>query len=1133
MIPLDCNQPPPSGRVLIEASAGTGKTYSIANLFLWFVLKGIPPSEILVVTFTEAATQELKQRLRLRLDDAYSSIDNPESEWGALLAAARDAYDTDIEVQRRMLRSALLCFDEAAIYTIHGFCQRVLREQAFECGQLFEQELLTDDSILLEELVDDFIRRNSYKKLHLVPGLRREPLLRLSRLLKKQPDLKPDPLESFDLAAFETLLFSEELVERAGQLQDFKWRKNSLYSPFQWAAELEAFRQSYKDDATVAMREHCKLFSAVSITKAALKACKDAGLNQHAFFDLCDAFYGSEQCWWERLFIAGFHGDLEQIKKKRGVMTYDDLLLRLQAALDGSGGDALCEALRQRYRVALVDEFQDTDPIQYDIFQRIFSESEAFYMIGDPKQSIYRFRGADIHAYLLAGHQAESQLTLDTNYRSASGMVEAVNAFWTGQPGSDNPFAQEGISFFPVLGNQDEQRVFYDSSAALQLCMLSSEEKLKTDAVSKWVAAEMLNLLGQGSDPLVPADLAVLVRSNSQANEMCRRLRDLNVPAVVQNSGNVFQSVEAEDMEWLMQAFMQPSEKSLLALLISPLGCMTIQKAYDLSDQQRLVWLDKMLHYQDCWQRQGLLPAFNLYIEENGRLQHILARTGGERSMTNYEQLVELLHREEQAEGLSPEVLISRLRQRRSDQDAAADDAWLQRLDRDDDAVRVMTVHKSKGLEFNVVFAPYLWSKAMPRRPSGAFDVNDAGRLVLELGDSPNFEDRKALLQEAELGEQLRLLYVALTRAVQRCYLLCGPFSTAAKKAQDGALAWLAGDDGVESAWENLAAEHPDCIGFNHCSIDELSLGSWNPQLEANPDLSCASLPELEDDGWGVGSFSWLTRGGMHERPRDRDAADEKPIETKEAERQYAFPRGASAGNCVHDLFERHFRGESQHYADCLARQGLLPRDETLRKQRMDLLHDWSLQVLACPLQCNGDTFRLGDIPTVDALPEMEFYYHLEKINPGELAKLFRDHGSSDLVRAFADQVESLNFDLKKGAMNGFIDLVFRRDGQYFILDWKTNHLGNSPDSYLGELLADCMWEHRYILQYHIYVLALHLYLRQCLPDYSYEQHFGGVIYAFVRGMEPDCPGSGIYVDCPTEAMIEGMTDLLIRGNHA
>ena len=798
---------------LVEASAGTGKTYTLTELYLRLLLEaGLAPESILVMTYTKAATAELKGRIRQRMLDVRAQLD------GISPLQSDESESDDIgefEMARKRLDLAIASFDQAAVYTIHGFCQRVLTEQAFETGQSFRVELVADQSERLQQIADDFWRREMARLPALfLEAFRRqiptpEALLARLRVAQGKPYLRvrarpwPEGMAALEVVACRQrdalrALWQEEAVAIQSLLSDKQVMNGKRYRAdwvTGWCRQMAQW---------LAMTPYTEPFDKVErFTPDFIAQSVKAGqaVPSHVFFTrLAEYLIQVERCVeaYRQAFVAlqarfydYLQAELPGRQAEAGEWSYDDLLLQLQQALRGGEGEQLAALLRRRYPAALVDEFQDTDPVQYEILQRIYQGGDLpVFLVGDPKQAIYSFRGADIFAYLKARQAAGAAVhSLDNNWRSANGLIQAVNRLFEAVA---RPFYYPQIAFHPVKTARREMAVLSvrgDPNAPLRIWWLPFDRQTPLEDVRSAVAeataeeiARLLNLAGRGAAWIGTAalrggDFAVLVRTHQQAERIAKALRQRGIHAVRNNQQSVYWSDEAEALERLLMALLEPQRGGLLrAALATPLLGWDGARidALNRDDTALGEIATRFFEFHRLWRSQGFIVMFRrLMMAEQVEIR-LLDDQDGERRLTNLTHLAELLHQQDSTARPGMEGLVKWFGRQR--QSASRDEERLLRLESDSHLVKIDTLHGSKGLEYPIVFCPFLWDESPPRpddRPYLFHDPQAAYAPILEIGSKRYDEDRQHQREEA-LAESLRLLYVALTRARHRCYLPWG-----------------------------------------------------------------------------------------------------------------------------------------------------------------------------------------------------------------------------------------------------------------------------------------------------------------------------------------------------------------------
>lgn len=1168
---LDPQTLPLFGERLIEASAGTGKTFTIGALYLRLLLglgreaafpRPLTVEEILVVTFTEAATEELRGRIRanihgLRIACVRGKSDNPL--FTALMAEIDDRADAAAQ-----LLAAERQMDEAAIYTIHGFCQRMLTHNAFESGMLFEQTLVQDELPLRRQACADFWRRHCYP---LPLGVARavsqewsgpEALLAdLSGYLHGEaPTLRQPPKDG------ETVLMRhEQIVARidaikaqwraAGSLEALigqsgvdkrsyssKHLPNWLTKVGEWAAqetqdyqlpkELDKFRQS-----------------------VLLEKTKKGEPPRHPLFSAIDELFAEPLTLRDLIMaraLSEIRTSIQQEKRQRAELGFDDLLSRLDSALQSGGGEQLAQAIRQRYPVAMIDEFQDTDPQQYRIFQKIYVGRPdcGLLLIGDPKQAIYAFRGADIFTYMRARSDVNAHYTLDTNWRSSPMMIASVNQLFSQV---DKPFLFDQIPFIEVSAAEKNQGLAFElhdkPQPAMQFWLQQGEGVGVSDyqqMMARLCAAQIRDWLGAGQReqawlndgknrrPVQASDITVLVRSRNEAALVRDALSALSIPSVyLSNRDSVFDTPEAKDLLWLLQAVLAPEqERTLRSAMATGLMGLDAPTLDGLSRDER-AW-DALVvefdQYRTQWLRRGVLPMLSEVMKRRQLAENLLASPGGERRLTDVLHLGELLQ-EAAAQLDSEHALVRWLAQQIAQPNRQSDNQQL-RLESDRHLVQVITIHKSKGLEFDLVWLPFVGN--FRQQQQALYHDRHSFQALLDLNAN---EESQAWAEEERLAEDLRLLYVALTRSVYHCSIGIAPLIQGTRKKQGdtdlhrSALGYLvqagqAGDalylherlqrlagDGVALAVVETPDEHP-----------------WQPNTAAAETLAAKHFTRQIQDFWRVTSYTGLQQHGaglMQDLlPRlDIDAAGEQAEDSEPALTPHTFPRGAAPGTFLHSLFE------TLDFTQPLDAEWLLAQlqQQGFADHWQPVLLAWMQVLLTTPLNDSGVT--LSALTPQHKQAELQFYLPINRpLQAPALDALVKRH---DPLSA---RCPALDFHKVQGMLKGFIDLVFCWQGKYYLLDYKSNWLGEDSSAYTRPAMEQAMAEHRYDLQYQLYTLALHRYLRHRLPDYDYQRHFGGVIYLFLRGVDAQHPGNGIFACRPEQSLVEGM-DRLFSGETA
>lgn len=1196
-ISFDLLNSPLDGMNLIEASAGTGKTFTIAGLFLRLILeKGFLVNEILVVTFTEGATAELKERIRNGLQTALNAITKGRADEAFMQGLVRRHEESRLKARVR-LEEALRQFDDAAIHTIHGFCGRILQENTFETGLPFGMELTADEEKVREEILLDFWRRHICQVsplFFLYTQANRGRLEDLQRLVMEQaldPSLKiiPEEVGKVDTAYEEkAFLSSFHALQKAWQkdraeveriltshraLNRNKYRKTSI--PL-WMEEMDDFFRGGKR-APVLPPSFSKF--TIREIRLSIKKGKEGGEAwDYPFFKKCDLLSEIseklEQAFAVRLVeikrdLLGYMAkELVTRKESRRILFFDDLLTRLWLSLSGRGGDGLLSQIRSRFRAALIDEFQDTDPLQYAIFKKTFdSEGKILFMIGDPKQAIYGFRGADVFAYMKGARDAQSRFGLPQNWRSSPELIEAINAIFGNKA---RPFLYREIPFHAAKPayRKDIDQLTLDGKEAhsFQLWFWPQEDggggkplpkEAGRRAVAEAVAWEIGRLvsLGQqgraliGNKAVSPKDIAVLVRKNRDATLMQQHLSALRVPSVLHSTGNVFDTHEARELEGVLAGIVRALEESRLmtALSTDMLGFKGDALDAMIKDaslmEARVV---KIREYHKLWRRGGFYRMFRRLITEENILPRLMGYPNGERRVTNLLHLAELLHQSALKERFSMEGHLKWLKGQRA---RPRGEEHLLRLESDENAVKIMTIHKSKGMEYPIVFCPFSWDGF--KVPSGGpFLFHDPERdrhLTLDLGSTKR-DDNRALAEEESLSENLRLLYVALTRAKVCCYLVWGRFNQSAssapaylfhhpkepshRKVVEDTEHWVKRLDSM-AMLQDLDRLNVDAKGAIYVTDPpKKALPSLSPLGEASQPLFLRSFESKIDRSWRIASFSSLISGlpaAADWADRDEDnISDPVPalVERRSEEFQegadlFSFPTGTRTGIFFHDLLEHFdFTEKNPGLVGDLVVSKLYEHSLDLT-WRDAIVHSLD-RVVSVALKMGKEEFSLSQISQQQRLNEVAFYYPIKRASPQKMSKLMTPWGTGL-------QKGRVTFSPFRGFMKGYIDLIFEHGGRYYLVDWKSNYLGNHFEDYGPKALARAMIKGHYVLQCHIYALALYQYLKYRVPGFHYDTHYGGIFFVFLRGLDPNRGQTyGIYRDRPPEEQLNTwVTDLI------
>jgi exodeoxyribonuclease V beta subunit len=1206
---LDALTFPLHGSRLIEASAGTGKTWTIAALYLRLVLahggdaafaRPLLPNEILVMTFTRAATRELSNRVRERLVQAAAWFRGEREVDDPYLEQLVDSYAGESErlVAAHRLVLAAETMDEAAIFTIDAWCQRMLREHAFDSGSLFDEELVSDERALFEDAAHDYWRQHVYplnsQALAAVLDTWRdvESLKAAVRDLAQRTAVlgAPDPEPLAALVARVQRAQQAELArlkggwsERADEMERWiaghrqanpkcfngnKMRADSLVKWFEglraWANDPAMLHPDISDTAWKRLTPDGIMDAFSKDFSAAVPDCFDATAA------LREALQAIDPLAHALLRHAAGHiaARMAELKQRTRQFGFADMLVRLKEALEGPNGEALRRRIVTQYPVALIDEFQDTSPDQYRIFDLLYrvadnDPGQGLFLIGDPKQSIYGFRGADIHSYLAARRAtAGRHYQLGTNFRSTAALVEAVNRLFQHaeghgehpgyaagafrfRKGEVNPLPFEAVK----AAGRKAQLVGVDGPyQALAMCAAEAED-MKMDEYREFFAEhcaehivkllndERVGLLEDGRfTRLMPADIAILVRDRREAAAIRHALMRRRVASVyLSDKDSVVESEEAHDVLRWLHAVANPLDGQLARAALAtrtaglPLAELARLSSDETAWEERVEQL-KTLH--TCWQRQGVLAMLRRFIHELGLPARLLREPGGERRLTNLLHLAELL--QEASTQLDGEQALIRWFAEQVEGLGEGGDERVLRLESDAELVKVITVHKSKGLEYPLVYLPFaVTARKTDKRNRTFFEyVDEEGGRRIDLALS---DEALQAVDRARLEEDLRLLYVALTRA--RHFLWLGVAAIAASKKgenrlHESALGYLLGG-GSPVASSDLHAHlqrlRGDCGGIALHTLDPLDGCTVLDRVETRaPLVEPAPFDAQFERNWSVGSFTSITRHTVAAPPPQR-AAEETLLEEDEvavaAPRGedapwHRFPRGSVPGNFLHEQLEWIGQEGFAIVDDPNFDARLAQRIERAGwGNRLDDALAWLKTVVTTRLPPLGASLSEIAAP----LPEMEFWFPSEGLAVGELDRLCRRRLLGNTPRPTLPEREL------HGMLKGFADLVFEHEGRYWVLDYKSNALGNGDAAYTRRAMEEGMAGHRYDIQGAIYMLALHRLLRSRLGDaYDPAAQLGGAIFLFLRGIANTATHGCCLLE-PDLALLDGLDRLLAR----
>nr|WP_314738736.1 exodeoxyribonuclease V subunit beta [uncultured Haemophilus sp.] len=1205
-LPLNCSS-------LIEASAGTGKTHTIKNLYLRLLLgishndeplQPLTVEQILVVTFTKAATEELKDRIRENIQQCYAffsaQLNGQAVENNDFFADLYEQVEKKEEALLR-LRIAEREIDLASVFTIHSFCQKMLYQFAFDSGISFEFELQQNEQHLLERLAQEVWREQFYPmsldETAVVAEELKTPQNTLEAvrayLTEALPDLSAEQQsinEQFTshLQGYQQLLVEvrqywqthrAEIVEpiifelnkkyKTGEKKALNRRSYQMRYVENWLKSLDAWAES---NAIYFPTDHFSRFCQDFLVE---KAEEGAEPLSSAHFAKNQAFLTAYQTQYENKqkslllyqFLMRLREKLADYKASHTEKSFDDLLIMLNQALKGSRGKQLASQIRQQFPFAMIDEFQDTDQTQYDIFRQIYmadeGQNQGFIMIGDPKQSIYKFRGADIFTYLEAASHADEQRTLDKNWRSLPKVVDAVNQLFAFPADCEHPpFLYNGIAFQPVQAKTATDNLIgsenvvcylqpeFDESEAAEHCADQIQQQLQAMQVGE---IYLQNVKDQSSTLFEAKDIAVLVRSVNQAKLIKKALAKRGLKSVfLSERSRVYESEIAPELAWLLKACLNPyHQNTLLCTLGSSLWGLTAAQIYQLKNDEREweSYVDKFVHYQEVWQKQGVLPMLHQLFLQEGIIERLKARPNADRLLTDLFHLAEILQSAMQE--VENESSLVRWYEQTLNDAENGDDTHTLRLESEEALIKIVTIHGSKGLQYPIVWLPFIGKNSASVKASALSLYHDENaQKHWDFGG--NNEEIKTLKNKAEFAEDLRLLYVALTRAESQLnlilparfqkgwnsvhYLLSNGEIALNEKAEttQETTAYLAekGLDCEVKVLEETAQERywsPEQESPISLQVREFNytIATTQGQITSFSALSNYNDWALDTHGKGQAQEDYLAQIGDFTQDYDNQTASEEAIfeqleqageiepENANSLNAYQFPHSTKVGNILHRFWE-HF-----DFEQAVTTEDVAPICEQLNldEKWLEPLQEWLEQVRSTPF--SPDEFALSEISSATRLNEWQFFLRLQNEEGlRKLNQLLQQH--SELAKA----LPPLQLPQLSGYVRGFIDCIAKVKGKFYVIDYKSNFLGYLPQDYRPSRLLKTIGQYRYDLQYLLYALAVHRYLRSRLGEsYDYEQHFGGVAYLFLRGMNGE-PHSGVYFDKPNKELIDEL-DLL------
>ncbi|WGE32681.1 exodeoxyribonuclease V subunit beta [Actinobacillus genomosp. 2] len=1190
-LPLNCT-------ALIEASAGTGKTFTMANLYLRLLLGvGCQPltvEQILVVTFTKAATEELRDRIRKNIKACRMFLQEYDAD---------QSYDTNdfffqlhqqierVEEAILRLRIAEREIDLASIFTIDSFCQKMLFQFAFDSGVRFDSDLQPDESDLLRRISEEVWREMFYPM-----GLNETALIVQSLGTPKKALRNIQQFIDKELPAFssEQSWIESDLAYYVRQANDFfyqakqHWLNNGeqiialvqaeLAKTYAKGIKKSLSRLSYKSNLVAAWIKKINDWAnsqEIGLPEAFERFCQDfmQSKAEEGAEPLSDQLFVKNQQIWTAYqteftsekqkalllyqYLSAVRQKLADYKATHSEKSFNDLRAFLNQALKSERGEVLAEQIRRLFPFAMIDEFQDTDKEQYEIFHKIFMQGErqnrGFIMIGDPKQSIYKFRGADIFTYLTASQQAQEKRTLPKNWRSLPEIVTSTNRLFTFPESVEHrPFLYDGIRFQAVEHKQTDTQLVgaehfncylqeeFNEQEAAEHCAYQIQQQLKAMEAGDFG----LNFAKDQTFTAFQAkDIAILVRGKKQAILLKDALATRGIRSVfLSDRRSVYASDIAQELKWVLYACLNPyHQSSVLTAIGSSLWGLSAAEIYRLKNDEN-AWdkqVTAFIHYQQIWQQQGILPMLHQLFMQEGIIHRLRAGTDSDRRLTDLLHLAELL--QNAMPSLENESALVRWYERQLENPQEQEDQQL-RLESEDELIKIITIHGSKGLQYPIVWLPFIGKNNRGDRPSQGEETpkislyrDEQDQISWHLGKRD--KTTQALMDKAEFAEDLRLLYVALTRAESQLNLILPTIFAEGWNPMHYLLS--NGEVGVTTAFatEVSTQEYLDRKRIKYKAVElnsPASVDTWRPKASLPSELQARSFHrEIARDGQ-ISSFTALHayherneqlsfgQNLLSEKVQDYDrqvdlvGLDEQDwLEDNTAYSAYQFPHSTKVGSVLHRFFEHCDFQQAVDFEQVFAICEQLGLDENWHTP----LQQWLEKVLETPF--SEAEFRLKDVPITKRLNEWQFYLRLK--NADGLRKLNQLLQQYSTVSA---NLADLNLPQLEGYLRGFVDCIVQVNDKFYLIDYKSNFLGYLAQDYSQKNLQKAIGQYRYDLQYLLYMLAFHRYLRVRLGEqYDYDRDFGGVAYLFLRGMNGTA-NSGVFFEKPCKQLIDGMDEI-------
>ena len=1115
-----------SGKNLIEASAGTGKTFSICRIFLKALLENhnkFNYQSILVITYTNAATYELKRRIRKTLKEALEYFESGKDKNNNLKFLEK--YNPNLS--KKIIKDSIINFDETNIFTIHGFCKKVIDEN----NLTFSENIVPDDSQFIEEYVKDFWRKNILtlnetflNYMIFSKKITVENLIHNCQNISKKVKFKVFPKTKntnlkIELTDIENSLKIIKKIKTKvnsnynGYFQDLE---KVLFHPFlnkrsfsqKICSELiKEFGFYFQNDIYLIPTTLEKL----KTEKIIENIKKGENIEIPEIFEFIDILFEQTdkiKIKYDEFIIEiksvlyeKLHKELLARKEHYSLLSYNDLLFKLYNSLsNGSNGRALAEKIRKKYKLAMIDEFQDTDPIQYEIFKKIFySKDTTVFFIGDPKQSIYSFRGGDIFTYMKAAKEVTKKYTLNKCFRSKKEIVDAINKIFSK---SKAPFIFKDITYNKTVYKQCKENI--DIKEAFNIYAIKGSKLTKDTLMRKTgteIAQKIFYLLNEKK--VKPEKIAIIVRTHNEAAFYNDFLKQFNVKTVIHSDISVFETKEAFETEKLLLAIKNPTDKKKVFTALSTdfFGKNSdeiLELQTDTEKFEKIV--SEFAEYKEKWINFGFMNMFYALTSENLVFERIMSQNNGERAVTNLLHISELLNKASINENLSMEGVIKWLNERRIGSVKTSE--YELRLESDENAVSIVTIHKSKGLEYPFLFFPFFFGEIRSSGKDEIFYHNDKFELILNLGKQNENDNFEKFEKDEKFSEMIRLFYVAITRAIVQCNIFI--YIDDAKGL-------------INPVLNHLTDNNSDFLKkyIKDASQEQEHEKSALPVSEKNNNLHFKSFSGTIGRKYVVDSFTKISFRKENEKSDETDFDFTISPDTVE-KNIFTLPKGAETGLLFHRIMETIDFSNEDKQLELRIKEEIKTSNPAYEEWCPVILNTVKKVLNIELITEEKEKIILKKTDKSKKIPEMEFYLSVEN------EKKFLKEIFKDIPETFKKNMPNNGFTLKT-YLRGFIDLIFQWQGKFFIIDWKSNFLGDSPDDYNIDNLEKVISSHLYFLQYYIYSAALYAFLKTRKDYFDYNE-FGGVFYIFIRGVEH---GKGIFFDKPSKKFFSALEELI------